>query len=376
MINEVGGLPGDARTLTRTAKGKNDFRDPDPRMTDLPMRCSHDHALLVIEDGVLAWKGFSPSDIATLRASRTDLEVAPGGSFISPRFSPTRPFRESIASWNLDVGEGGGAILELAVGSGPDPTRSHWMRIGVVGALPASVASEGVPASTPDGGRIDVDIFRGDSDVTFAELRIRAFIQPVVVRSLVLIATRREEPATNGDAGSQDAAVAATERRLPVPFRSQQVEAASLRARICSPTSVSMVMQYRGVHLTTAEVAGRVFDRDHDLYGNWPRNVQAAHEAGLRGYVARISSWAQVEALIAADVPLVISIAVKEGQLGGAPYTSTAGHLLVLTGFSKDGDVHVNDPAAHDASAGVTTYRRAELEVVWIQRGGTAYIFP
>jgi len=125
----------------------------------------------------------------------------------------------------------------------------------------------------------------------------------------------------------------------------------------------------------TAEVAERIHDPASDLYGVWPRNVQAAYSFGVPGYLARFSDWGEVERLVAAGQPLVISIAAKSGELDGAPYKETDGHLLVLCGFDESGGVHVNEPAAADSARGTTTYRRDQLERVWMARGGTSYVF-
>jgi hypothetical protein len=163
-------------------------------------------------------------------------------------------------------------------------------------------------------------------------------------------------------------------RRLLVPFRSQRDEPADVAGRICSPTSLAMVLAYRGVDVPTAEVAAAAFDAAHDIYGNWPRNVQAAYSFGVSGYLTRFVCWTDVEWMIAVRQPIIASIAVQEGQLHGAPYTRTDGHLLVITGFDENGDVCVNDPAATDAHSGQTVYKRAEMQTVWLDRGGTAYV--
>jgi hypothetical protein len=36
--------------------------------------------------------------------------------------------------------------------------------------------------------------------------------------------------------------------------------------------------------------------------------------------------------------------------------------------------VCVNDPAAKDAKAGQAVYARADMQKVWLDRGGTAYV--
>ena len=61
-----------------------------------------------------------------------------------------------------------------------------------------------------------------------------------------------------------------------MPFRSQKVERKEIRGRICSPTSVSMVLAYRGVDRPTEEVAQTIFDESNRIFGNWPRAVAGA----------------------------------------------------------------------------------------------------
>jgi hypothetical protein len=102
--------------------------------------------------------------------------------------------------------------------------------------------------------------------------------------------------------------------------------------------------------------------------------VQGAYSFGVPGYVARFGAWSEVRERLAAGQPLVISIAAGPGELTGAPYPSTDGHLLVVSGLEAPDRVLVHDPAAADASQGVTSYARAELERAWLARGGTAYV--
>jgi hypothetical protein len=141
-----------------------------------------------------------------------------------------------------------------------------------------------------------------------------------------------------------------------------------------APTSLAMLLAFRGVERPTLEVAQRAFDARHDLYGNWTRNVQAAWSFGVPGHLARFADWKGVAAELERGQPLVISIAAKAGELAGAPYASTEGHLLVVTGFDGKGGVLVNDPAAEDAAKGKRVYRADELAKVWLARGGTAYV--
>jgi hypothetical protein len=184
-------------------------------------------------------------------------------------------------------------------------------------------------------------------------------------------------PALARDVPSENAAPArAWPRRLPVPFRAQRDEDSAIAGRICSPVSVAMVLAYRGVDRPTSEVVAACYDPAHEIYGNWPRCVQGAYSLGIPGYLSRFSDWPAVERLIAEGQPLIISIRVDEvGGLAGAPYRTSDGHLLVLTGFDADGNVAVNDPAARDAQKGGAVYPRHDLEHVWMRAtGGVAYV--
>lgn len=295
-------------------------------------------------------------------------------------------FSEVLPSWNVACPPGTGMCFELRVRENASSDWSPWLYVGHWGdALPPALylrrADPGGPRvsfTEPkqlafEGGKIDVDFFTSARTFTRAQYRVRTHVaEPeqhkiVRLRRVGLSFSRRAEPL----APTPLTKIA----RLDVPFRSQKSEKAELANRICSPTSSAMVMAYRKVEVPTAALAERCFDVSHEIYGNWTRAVQGAYSFGVPGYVARFGSWADVETRLAAGQPLVISIAAKEGELRGAPYPSTDGHLLVVCGFDGEGGVFVNDPAAVDASGGVTVYRRDDLERVWLARGGTAYVF-
>ncbi|MBK8913481.1 MAG: DUF1460 domain-containing protein [Phycisphaerales bacterium] len=301
------------------------------------------------------------------------------------------PFNEALVSWNITAPPNAGYVIELRVGRFEENLWSPWLRLATVGApLPAGAPE--VTFALRDGenplgaGRIDVDYFRSDDQFTGYQVRIRAATQsatPAVVR-LEHVAVclsdmsgiPRSLPPRITDAGNDANPMPESVRRLPVPFRSQKVERKELAGRVCSPTSLAMVMAYRGVERPTQEVCERAFDKANNIYGNWPLNVQAAFEFGVPGFLTRFSNWADVERSIIAGQPLIISVRSAEpGALRGAPYRQTDGHLLVLCGFDAEGRVLVNDPAAPDAAGGQLAYHREDLERAWMRAtGGVAYV--
>jgi hypothetical protein len=88
-----------------------------------------------------------------------------------------------------------------------------------------------------------------------------------------------------------------------------------------------------------------------------------------------LRSLRQAERFIARGVPLVASIAFGSGELDGAPISSTNGHLLVIVGFTRSGDVVVNDPAARRNKGVRRTYDRGQFEDAWLPAsGGLVYV--
>ena len=69
------------------------------------------------------------------------------------------------------------------------------------------------------------------------------------------------------------------------------------------------------------------------------------------------------------------SISFGSGELDGAPISASNGHLLVIVGFTDDGDVVVNDPAAPHQGGVRRTYDRGQFEDAWIPTsGGVVYV--
>jgi hypothetical protein len=142
---------------------------------------------------------------------------------------------------------------------------------------------------------------------------------------------------------------------------------------ICSPTSVSMVLEYHGVNRTTLENAMAIYDPHFDLFGNWGRAVSRAGEMGLDAWLTRFRNWDQVKAEIANGNPVIASIYFQRGEVKGFIYEQTAGHLLVIRGFTPTGDVIVNDPASRDKGNGAT-YPASEFARAWFDNGGVGYV--
>jgi len=121
-------------------------------------------------------------------------------------------------------------------------------------------------------------------------------------------------------------------------------------------------------------VARSVYDYRYTGAGNWAFNT--AYAAGQVGdaFVTRLADLREAERFIASGIPLAASISFSRGQLSGAPIGATAGHLVVITGFTAAGDVVVNDPAAPSDATVRRVYSRAQFERAWGRSQGTVYV--
>ncbi len=280
-----------------------------------------------------------------------------------------RTFTEALPSWN--VATAASFTVDVRVRS-KDLVWSPWLRIGDWNVPTRTSAA----TTTFDEGRVAVDVLQLRSPMTELEIAFEPAaagiaLDPVDVSATVVLSSveQLENARDLADAEPWPEPV-----RLQVPARSQREDGGEIGHRICSPTSIAMALSFHGVDVATDEVAATVRDPHHDIYGNWNRAVQGARAYGVQGRLARLSSWAAVAAVLTTGTPIIASIRADEGDLAGAPYPSTAGHLLMITGLGPEGTVHVNDPAGRTAEDVPRVYSREDLARVWIENGGVAYL--
>jgi len=308
-------------------------------------------------------------------------------------------FFEALLSVNADVPPTCGIVAEIRVGLSAAADRaefwSPWMPILAWGE-PVAIPTPDTDTATSFGatsdairGQMEIDVFVGAARTGPGggfdqfQWRIRATgDQPSIIRRVATTTTRELGSRAFADARSDAAKSAAEQHPLPnqrlrpldVPHRSQKTEHPEIAGRICSPTSVAMVLAYLGKDHRVLEVAQCAYDGPHDVYGNWPRNIQAAYTLGARGFLTRLATWDEAEAFIRRGTPLIISIRFGKHEMPAA-FEQTDGHLIVLTGFTGNGDAVVNDPAFGDPAQGRRVYPRADLERAWLSNtAGTTYV--
>lgn len=149
----------------------------------------------------------------------------------------------------------------------------------------------------------------------------------------------------------------------------------------CSAASTEMVIEYWGAHPREEDLswvspryqdpqvafaARQTYDYGYQGTGNWAFNTAYASHFGLDGEVLQLPHLGHLEQLIAHGVPVVTAQAFDEGEVTDANY-GTAGHLWVVTGFTRDGDVIVNDPAGRSGSQVRRVLGRRQFENVWLR---------
>jgi hypothetical protein len=346
--------------------------------------------------GVSAADGRLVLDAGTPATSREVEGVAlPDGSTGAAGLAvgPIRPtsgqFHELIPSWNAETPPGTWIEVRLRANIGEAGHWTRWYELGAWSSESGSERRTSVKGQSDADGRVSTDtlILKPPANAYQLALILRADDQaaargatPAVALAAVLASTPSET------ARAIPSSPAAWGTTLPVPERSQMVYPNGGPVW-CSPTSTSMVMAYWSEKLgepalnrPVPEVAAAVYDTVYHGNGNWPFNTAYAGQHGLTAYVSRMSSLAQVERWIEAGIPVVASLAWSPGELGNAAVPSTDGHLLVIVGFTANGDAVVNDPAA-DPRLGISVrrvYPRAQLEHLWLTHsGGTVYlIYP
>lgn len=218
----------------------------------------------------------------------------------------------------------------------------------------------------------EIDLWRSAAPVESLRLRLRLRADdPEAVLARPWLVTL-----SASDLGPVEAAHARDAARLSVPALSQMAEGGEQGPRICSPTSVAMILGYWGIPVGVRELAAEVFHPALDRYGVWPAAIVAAARRGVLGYLLRFPDWESAAWCLSRGVPIVASVRYRAAELTGAAVAGTDGHLLVLTGCAG-GEVLVNDPAAPDAAAVPRAYPVEEIVRVWLERAGVGYVlFP
>lgn len=300
-----------------------------------------------------------------------------------------------LPSWNVTrMPDGTWLKVYVRVASGSKvsswKTVAHW-RHALAGSKRTTYGTQADALA-----QVDTDIVRTRAGKTFTRWQIQV--------STWRKTTKVSAPIIRSVAGVSSTYVSKTARTsktsmgstidLKVPAYSQMIHSGHFPQyggggqAWCSPTSTSMVLRYwglgpskkayafaKGADPWVDHAARYTYDSAYKGTGTWPFNTAYASRFGTDAVVHRLVNLRAMEQYIKQGVPVIASVAFSRGQLSGAPISSTPGHLLVVRGFTKSGDVIVNDPAGRTNAQVRRVYDRAQFERVWLKgSGGVSYV--
>nr|WP_279325694.1 C39 family peptidase [Clostridium saudiense] len=169
---------------------------------------------------------------------------------------------------------------------------------------------------------------------------------------------------------------------IETPCISQMKRDEKIAHKICSPTSLTMLLNRLGENLKVEDVAYSCFDYNYNEFGNWTYNVAYAGSLGYKAYVEyggidslirEISNGNSIEV----SVKYTNDINNKEyPYIENAPLT-TSGHLIVVCGIevSNNGKwVIVNDPAGKDDESVRLKYKFEDFMKAWQRSNYIMYV--
>jgi hypothetical protein len=347
-----------------------------------------------------------------VRVEKGAVRLATGdrGTWTSPWVQPGFGLTELIPSWEASTP--GASRVRIEVRGRTSTSTTSWDTVALWAYTDRSVRRASGTSQTDDGGRMSYDTWltNASAGVTGWQLRV-TLLRPAGSRAVPsldtvgAVASRLPNVSDVATSSPRPAPNPALGKVLPVPRYSQMTHRDHYPQydgggeAWCSPTSTTMVLGYYDALPGPAayawvkdghadpevdHAARMVYDTNLEGTGNWSFNTAYAARRVGHGHVTRLRNLRGVEAFIERGVPLVVSVRFSNGRLQGAPLTSTAGHLLVVVGFTRSGDVVVNDPAAATRAGVRRTYDRGQFEDAWLQRyssggsmkgsGGLAYV--
>ncbi|MGW0822764.1 peptidase C39 family protein [Streptomyces sp. NPDC002845] len=313
------------------------------------------------------------------------------GTWTSPVHRLTVPSTEVIASWNAHTPAGTWLQAELK-GTYSDGTDTPWYVMGRWAAGDQDIRRTSVDGQRDGKSSVWTDTFAVDdpaSGLRLVSYRLRLTLYrrpgtrltPTVWRLTVM---GSDVP----DRFTVPASAPGLAHELDVPRYSQDIHKGQYPEydnggeAWCSPTSSQMIIEYWGREPTAEDLAWVnpdyadsqvchaarfTYDYEYAGCGNWPFNAAyAATYQDLQGVVTRLRSLTDLEALVAAGIPVITSQSFLASELTGAGY-GTAGHLMTVIGFTAAGDVIANDPASPSNEAVRRVYKRREWENIWLR---------
>ncbi|KRK97401.1 hypothetical protein FD04_GL001421 [Secundilactobacillus odoratitofui DSM 19909 = JCM 15043] len=310
------------------------------------------------------------ADPSALVLAQQQEDYVSEGTLTTPPFDLPL-FKNLVASWNALTPAGTAVEVEARVGV--DGYWSEWHSWGrwSTNAPSSSVVDDNddprasvdtdtltVKAGSASQAQLRVHLYSNDSQQTPVLKLVAASVKPLQ-RDLMV--------------DHHDVQV---DRVIPAPAYSQEIRDPKLAPGICSPTTISMAVNRQNADILPEEAALRNLDVAYGGFGNWSFSTAMAGSLGYKAYTA----YTDLDGLrkqIALGLPVGVSVQYSNHQdQADYPYVEnatgdTAGHLLLVTGFTKlDGVdyVAVNDSYADSDEDAKRLYKLDQFSEAWHSR--------
>lgn len=293
---------------------------------------------------------------------------------LSPVVSAGIVWNELIVSWNADAPPATFVKVEArAIWPGH---RTKFYTMGLWSPDNGAFPRTSVPGQKDDDGDVKTDTLELSHPAEAAQVRVTLGGAKGAGLSLKFLGLSFSNTKVAPPAGQPDRA--AWGKMIPTPERSQN--AYPQEDGWCSPTALAMVLERWAktlgrpdLNLDAPEAAAAVYDDAYHGTGNWPFNTAFAGSfTGMRAYVTRFNGISELEEWIDAGIPVIISAPWDMLQSGRK--ATGSGHLAVCIGFTKDGDVVINDPGTDPKESVRHIYRRKNVVRAWAQSHNTVYL--
>lgn len=312
-----------------------------------------------------------------LRLEQYGGRYLPAGSYTSPALQAPA-FEALVASWNAATPEG--TAVEASVRVCVDGVWTPWMSYGKWSPF-LRRASLPVRHTEGEAAYLDTDLVRvcAPNGASALQLRVSLYSNEARVTPAVYLLAAAVRPLR----WQRETGEPLQHRCVPVPAYSQSIRDPRISAVICSPTTVTMLMNRWGEDLLPEEVAHANYDYAYAGNGNWSFTAAIAGCYGYECYVAFTdlaglkkeikNGFACGVSVHYADEPVhadARSLPLLEGTEG-----CTDGHLMVVRGFETDENgveyVLCNDSYAKNDAAAQRRYRLDQFARTW---NGVAYL--
>lgn len=291
--------------------------------------------------------------------------------FTSPEINTRIDFNEGVVSWNAASAQNSYLVVEARALY--PRSASKFYTLGLWSTNPARYPRRSVPDQNDADGAVATDVLVLHRPARRLQIRITSGGAETGRPALRFLGISLTD--TNVSPPQLPPNRAAWDKLIPVPERTQMIYPNG--KTLCSPTTVSMLLGYWAETLKrpdldrpVPEIASAIYDSQWQGTGNWPFNMAYAGAfPGLRAYVTRLSDVAELEAWIARDIPVGLSVDYDRLRAKGP---GPNGHIVACVGFTKDGNPIINDPGTTEHVRKV--FPRQNLIDAWACSRNTVYL--